>query len=208
MRHVIATIAASLLIPTLPATAETVISAYGGVQTAPHSTLRLNGDSFTAGWEGKSLTAPPYWGARVTRWQGDWGWGAEITHAKVYADDATLARAGTDHLEFSDGMNLATVNVLHRWPGPSLTPYAGLGLGVAVPHVELGSGPGRTFEYQLTGPAMRAFAGLAWPLGQRWEALAEYQFTYSRHDADLVGGGSLTANIVTNALNVGLGYRF
>lgn len=202
------TIAGALILAALPLRAETVISAYGGVQTAPHSSLTLNGDKFTAGWDGKSLTAPPYWGARLTRWNGDWGWGAEVTHAKIYADDKTLARAGTDHLEFSDGMNIATVNLLRRWPQAGFTPYAGGGLGVAVPHVEVGTGPGRTFEYQLTGPAMRAFAGVSWPLGERWEAMAEYQFTYSRHDADLTGGGNLKTNVITNALNVGIGWRF
>lgn len=204
-----AVLTGAMVMAALPLRAETVISVYGGAQSAPHSTLKLNGDSFTAGWDGKSFTAPPYWGARVTRWRADdWGWGAEITHAKIYADGQTLAHAGTDHLEFSDGMNIATVNLLRRWPQARMTPYAGMGLGVAVPHVEFGSGPGRTFEYQLTGPAMRAFAGIAWPLADRWQAMAEYQFTYSRHDADLTGGDRLETDILTNALNVGLGWRF
>lgn len=185
-----------------------MLSAYGGVQGAPNSTLTLNGDRLTAGWSGKSSTAPIYGGVRLTRWQGNWGWGAEVTHAKIYADDATLARAGTAHLEFSDGLNIVTANLLRRWPGDRVTPYAGAGLGVAIPHVEFGTGPGRTFEYQLTGPAMRLFAGVSYPLGDRWQAMAEYQTTYSRNDADLTGGGGLSTNVVTHALNIGLGWRF
>lgn len=193
----------------LPGRAETVLTGYAGYQSAPHSGVTLNGDHFTAGWKGKPFAAPPYWGLRVTRWSGNLGWGAEFTHTKVYADDETLARSGVGHLEFSDGLNIATVNILHRWPrSGALTPYAGAGLGVAVPHVEVGEGAARTFEYQLTGPAVRLFLGASYALSDRWQAIAEYQMTYSQNKADLTSGGTLETDIVTNALNVGIGWRF
>lgn len=204
-----ACIALALLTATVTgARAETVIFGYSGWQTAPHSTVRLNGDRFNAGWKGDSLSTPPYWGLRVTRWNGDIGWGAEITHAKIYADDKTLARAGVGRLEFSDGLNIVTVNMQRRWQRAGWTPYLGIGLGAAVPHVEVGEGEGRTFEYQLTGPALRLFAGAAWDLSERWQIMAEYQGTYSSHDADLKGGGSLKTDVITNAVNIGLGWKF
>ncbi|WEF24407.1 outer membrane beta-barrel protein [Paracoccus sp. S3-43] len=203
---------ATMLLAALPLRAETTIGLYGGYQTAPHSDVTIDGHEVRAGWKGKSFEMPPYWGVRLTRWQGDWGWGAEFTHAKIYADDRTMERAGLTHLEFTDGLNLVTVNALRRWPRARVTPYVGAGLGVAVPHVEVDDDNDPNFDsthdYQLTGPAMRAFAGVSWPLGRRWEATVEYQFTYSSHAADLDSGGTLETDIITNAVNIGLALRF
>ena len=41
------------------------------------------------------MSPPPYYGARITLWgQGKFGWGFELTHDKIYANDETLANAG------------------------------------------------------------------------------------------------------------------
>ncbi len=205
----------ALAVPASAPAAEWQVSLYSGSQGAADSTVSGNDNGtpfrFTAGWEGRPTAAPPYWGLRATRWDGDWGWGAEFTHAKVYADDATLAASGFSTLEFTDGLNIATVNLARRWPGAGrLTPYAGAGLGISVPHVEVQAptAASKTFEYQLAGPAARAFAGLDIALSGHWSALVEAQATYSLNQASLDGGGRLRTDILTGAVNIGLSYSF
>lgn len=52
--------------------AEIELSVYGGYQTSPHSDVSVFGDAvvpdaeFTAGWEGRPFSAPPYYGLRAT----------------------------------------------------------------------------------------------------------------------------------------------
>ncbi len=203
---------------TREAAAEMELSIYTGWQTAPHS--RATGDypgggSYDAliGWEGRSFEMPPYYGVRGTWWRSETlGFGLEFTHTKVYAPDAEKAALGFSDLEFTDGLNIITVNVMRRWPDQwgSVTPYVGGGLGVAVPHVDvdhIASGS-ETYEFQLTGPAARLTAGVTYPISERVSMFGEYQFTYSSNSAELSGGGSLDTNIKTNALNVGLSLNF
>ena len=41
------------------------------------------------------MRPPPYYGVRITWWrQGKFGWGFELTHDKIYANDEALANAG------------------------------------------------------------------------------------------------------------------
>lgn len=197
--------------------AQSELSFYGGIQSAPHSTVSGNDPGgiglfdFTAGWEGRSLSLPPYYGFRYTRWTSDtFGWGIDFNHAKVYADDATLAASGLTRLEFSDGINILTVNAYRRFPdtGWAVIPYVGAGVGVSIPHVEVDSAGGTTFEYQLTGPAVQVVAGASYPLNDRWSVFGEYKGTYSMNNADLTNGGTLDTNIVTNALNIGVSLGF
>lgn len=201
---------------TMPAYAETEISVYGGVQTAPHSSVsgtRADGTAFheNIGWEGKSLSLPIYYGVRAMWWQpSNIGYGIEVTHAKFYAPTGDMPE-GFSRLEFSDGHNIATVNVMKRWPGlvaGRLTPYTGAGVGIAVPHVDTLENGNRTFGYQLTGPALRLVAGTSYDLSDRWAVFGEYQFTISGNEADLEGGGSLETRLISNALNLGVALRF
>lgn len=209
----------ALALAILPAVAmaEVELSFYGGIQGAPHSDVSITGNpvipdgGFTAGWEGRSFEAPPYYGIRATWWRNETlGFGLDFTHSKVYADDATLATSGLSRFEFSDGINIVTVNVFRRWPeafGP-MTPYVGGGVGVSVPHVEVTGGTSETFEYQLTGPAVAFVAGASYPISDRWSVFGEYKGTYSMNTADLEGGGTLETDIVTNAFNVGVSFDF
>lgn len=199
------------------ALAEDQFSIYGGIQSAPHSGVTGTdpggvGDfDFTAGWEGRSFEMPPYWGLRWTRWQTDrFGWGVDINHTKVYADDDTLADSEFSHFEFSDGLNILTVNAWRRFPDASatFTPYVGAGIGISVPHVEVTTSGGRVFEYQVTGPAVQWVAGASYSLNDRWSVFGEYKGTYSMNEADLGSGGTLETDIVTNALNFGVSFGF
>lgn len=212
-------LAALCALPAAAAAEGLQFSVYGGLQSAPHSSSSVNGDAvlgdidFSAGWEGRSTDAPPYYGLRATWWQTErLGFGLDVNHTKVYADDETLADTGFEHLEFSDGLNIVTVNAYYRWPGAlgGLTPYVGGGVGVAVPHVELRDDDtgSDTAEYQLTGPAATVIAGVEYPISETWSVFGEYKGTYSRNEADLDSGGTLETDIVTNALNVGVSFNF
>ncbi len=215
----VALVSAALTAVPLMASAEVELSFYLGLQESPHS--RVDGTDpgnavnpvldFTAGWEGKSFDAPPYAGIRGTWWRSEnLGFGAELTHAKVYADQDTLTNNGFSRLEFTDGINILTANAIYRWPDRwgNFTPYAGAGIGIAVPHVEVVSAGGSTLEYQMTGPAVRWMAGASYAINDSWSVFGEYQGTYSVNDATLTNGGSLSTNILTNAVNVGVAFSF
>lgn len=200
------------------AMAEVELSFYGGWQTAPHSVVTITGDGalpdqeFTAGWDGRSFEAPPYYGVRATWWQSEsFGYGVDINHAKVYADAETLAESGLDHFEFSDGLNILTVNAYRRWDQAlgGLTPYVGGGIGVAFPHVEVEApGASQTWGYQITGPAVTWLAGVSYPINDDWSVFGEYKGTYSQNSADLADGGTLETDVITNALNLGVSFSF
>lgn len=207
------------LIAAAPAQAEIELGFYTGYQTSPHSRVtgtRGASSGSTAfnsliGWEGKSFEMPPYYGVRATWWRpDDIGFGIEFSHDKVYAPAAEMP-AGFSRLEFTDGHNIITANVSKRWTdkwGTGITPYVSGGLGFAMPHVDVTEGTNRTFGYQITGPAARLSAGAKYQFNDRWSVFGEYQFTWSDNQADLAGGGSLSTRIITNALNVGVGFSF
>ena len=192
------------------AQAEVELSFYTGSQSAPHSII----DDSVLGrarvkWLGKSFAAPPYYGIRATWWKSDtWGFGVEANHAKVYS--ANKAALGYDVLEFTDGLNIITANVFRRFPNAGrFTPYVGGGLGIAVPHVEIQrTGESKTFEYQLTGPAAILVFGTSYEINDKWSLFAEYKGSYSVNKAKVDAGGTLSTNIVTNAINLGVSYSF
>jgi lipid A oxidase len=208
---------AALLMAPAMASAEVELSFYGGTQSAPHSVVTVTGDplipdeEFTAGWEGLSFTAPPQYGIRATWWQdSNYGFGVELNHAKVYADDATRAANGYDVLEFTDGLNILTVNGFRRWQDgfAGFTPYVGGGIGISVPHVEVTKNGSDTFGYQFGGPAVAWMAGATYPINDRWSVFGEYKGTYSMNSVDLDSGGTLETNVITNSLNFGVGFNF
>jgi lipid A oxidase len=198
------------------ASAEQVLSAYGGVQGA------LSGDvggrdadgtrlDFEAAWEGRSFDPAPYYGLRFTQWLGDWGWSADFSHAKIYADEATLARSGFDRLEFTDGLNVLTLGGLRRFrTGARATPYFGAGIGISYPRVEtLSPAAGaQTLEFQYGGPALELRAGIDWRMSPRWSVFGEYELNYVRLDVDMRGGGDFATDVIANAINMGVSFSF
>lgn len=221
-RHALARL--SLIAPLLallsaasPAQAEDQISLYSGWQGVGDAAMTVRrhpdlGDGrYPLRWQGKPLSAPPYWGLRWTHWAADgpgFGWGLEFTHTKAYARDP--AALGFSHLEMSDGLNTATVNALWRWaPGAAgLRPYVGGGLGVSIPHFEATSASDVTTGYQLAGPALRALAGVEMALTDRWGGFVEAQATWSRNRVDFDSHGRAEVDLTTTAINLGLSYRF
>lgn len=215
--RIMAAILLFLAVSVAPASAQVELSFYGGAQSAPHSRVTgnepggLGAFDFLAAWEGRPFSAPPYYGVRLTWWQNDaWGWALDFSHDKVYADPATLADNGLLVLEFSDGLNILTVNRFRRWNdlGGRFVPYVGAGIGISIPYVEFDSGPASTLEYQLGGPAVSVVAGASYPLGDRWSIFGEYKGTYSVNSLSLQGGGDLSTNIVTNSFNLGATFGF
>ncbi len=216
MTRFTALLALATLVPAA-VSAEVTLSFYGGWQESPHSGLTVEGGDtvdpadITAGWEGRSFEAPPYYGLRATWWQGpELGWGVDFTHAKIYADDETLAETGYDMLEFSDGINILTVNVYRRWSNAwgDFSPYVGGGIGLSIPYVEVIDNGSETFGYQVTGPAVRGLAGASYPLAENWDVFGEYMFTYSQNEADLDDGSTLSTDVITNSVNLGVSFNF
>lgn len=199
------------------ARAEGSLSVYSGWQTVGPGTVsgtQPGGGVFSGrvGWDGRSGEAPPYVGIRGTWWRsGTLGFGVEFTRAKASAP-ASDRPPGLSGEAFRDGHNIVTLNLLRRWPGRfgTVTPYLGGGFGLAVPDadLDLGSGEADPSGYRIAGPAGRVLAGLRYPVGARVSLFGEYQFTVSGTDIDLDGGGSLQADLATNALNLGLTLDF
>ena len=89
-----------------------------------------------------------------------------------------------------------------------MSPYVSGGVGFAMPHVDVTEGTNVTYGYQVTGPAARLTAGAKYQINDRWSIFGEYQFTWSDNSADLAGGGAPNSTILTNAVNIGVGFSF
>jgi lipid A oxidase len=191
------------------------ISGYGGYEFSPHSKVKVSDQpDFTAGWDTKPFATPPYWGVRATYWfdggqLANWGVSLDYSHAKVYADDDTLAKSGWSHFEFTDGLNLLTLNALYKFDlGSKWVPYVGAGAGINIPHVEVTRASGTTFDYQVGGATVQAQAGVRYQFTDNWSAFAEYKGNFSWVDVDIDNGGKLKTDILSNALNLGISYKF
>jgi lipid A oxidase len=185
-------------------------------------------------WDDESFKPPIYWGARLTRWsESAAGWGAalDFTHAKMSARpeqvvhvsgtsagaqvNADQALGGTfASLSFTHGFNLLTANALYRWQAwqsstlGEISPYAGAGLGVAWPHVEIAAGGQTTAEYQVAGPALQGLVGLDLKAFDRVSVFVEYKLSRADMRIDIAGGGSVRLNPATQHAIVGGTYRF
>jgi lipid A oxidase len=204
--------AAMVLLSAQAAQAEFAISVYGGATTSFDSFLESPGFTGTVRWSGQSFKLPPIWGVSATYWltgsgNGEWGIRAEYVHTKVAADPLP---AGMQVLEFTDGLNIATADVLHRWRdfGP-VTPYLGLGVGATIPHVEYKTvGGPETFEYQLAGPAAELVAGADYKFNDYVSIFGEYRAAFTINKAHTDGGGPIHTNILTNLFLAGLTVSF
>lgn len=199
-----------------PAQAEIELSFYGGLQGALPSDVVIADDTvipdsdFEIAWEGRSFDSPPYYGIRVTNWQNpSFGYGLDFTHNKVYPQDGELPD-GFRRLEFTDGLNTLTANAYYRWQNAlgQITPYVGGGVGLSIPHVEVFAEDSRTLGFQLTGPAATWIAGASVPVAENWSVFGEYKGTYSWNEGDLDTGGTVSSDILTSAVNVGVSFSF
>ena len=195
-----------------PAGPETELSFYG------RSGRALGGDvtgndptaagmfAFPGNWNASAAQ-----GIRVTFWQSRvFGWGLEFSNSGAVARDEALLAGGLSELSLEDGLGLLSVNAYRRSAEPiaGLEPYVGAGLGLALPHLRFDGGGSVTDERQLTGATVQVMAGARYPIGSGLALFGEYQGSYSMNMADLAGGGSLDAGIVTNSFNFGISLGF
>ena len=151
-------------------------------------------------WDDDSFEEPIYYGLRMSYWLEEapsWGIAVDFTHAKMLAElNKTVSVSGSrsgapvsgserlgdtfDQLEFTHGHNILTVNGMYRWFADRqqkdtfldrLQPYVGLGLGVAIPHVEVTTATSSTEEYQVAGPAGQGFC---WYQFLPWQMLCPF----------------------------------
>lgn len=217
--------AALLMAAASPAAAELELSLYLGLQGVMDSDASGHMPDGTpinrkVDWEGKSFESPLYYGGRVTWWtSNDFGFGIEGTHTKAYASAEDQAAIGTDRLEFTDGHNIYTANVMKRFPsafeGSNFTPYLGAGVGVAIPHVDIQvtGASHRTHGYETTGLALRGIAGMKYAITDSWALFGEYQIVWSDNDMTIEGDpgqpdGKLRTELTTHAINIGVSYSF
>ncbi len=199
------------------AQAEPAISVYGGINSSPHSKVNYNFNqgagpqSATVGWNGKSFAMPPYYGVRATWWlesKPEIGLAIDFTHAKVYADPLP---AGLSVLEFTDGINFLTANVLYRYQTESrFTPYGGVGLGITVPSVEVANATNtsKTKNFQFGGFSAQAMIGVDAKINDNWSVFGELKSSYAMIDADLVAGGSVSTNVISNQIIFGVTFTY
>lgn len=197
------------------ASAEMQFSAYGGVQGATGSNVTTSdGADFDPNWSGKSFKMPPYFGFRGIWWldqfdKPNWGVSLDYSHAKVYGDLGNTP--GWSHFEFTDGLNMLTLNALYRFqdPGRNWTPYVGLGAGINVPHVEVTRASGRTFDYEFGGASLQAQAGVSYQFAKHWSTFVEYKGNYNFvNDVSIDSGDTLKTKVFTHALNFGVSFNF
>lgn len=207
--------------------AENSFTFFSGYQTSPHSDIlgyenkndsrELYSFDFNAGWVGKSLSMPPYYGLRWTKWKENTGWEIEFNHTKVYADSETLDKSGFEVLQFTDGLNNLTLNRTHKFESKNSFfkeyikfSYISYGLGVIIPHVEVKASEisELSYGYQFGGPTLGLNFGFVFPYNKHFDFVSEYRFTSSWLDVDLKNGGKLKSRIFTNAINLGVRYNY
>ncbi|RYH10397.1 outer membrane beta-barrel protein [Tropicimonas sp. IMCC6043] len=208
---------AAAILAASPASAELVLSFYLGANQSPDSTVDYNfnrgaGDQSTdVSWDGEAFKMPPYFGLRAIWWleeHPNWGFGIDNVHAKVAADPMP---DDFKVLEFTDGVNMISGNVQYRWLNESrFTPYAGLGLGITTPHVEVTNkaGDSETFWYQFGGASAQALLGLDYKINEHWSVFTELKLAKFWIDVDLQYGGELQSGILSKQVAVGVSYSF
>jgi lipid A oxidase len=187
-------------------------------------------------FEGRDFETPPYYGFRALWFPTDashWGFGGEFFHMKMYAetDDTVRVTGRRDGVPLNDtetidqtiqsfslshGLNYALGDVVYRWmPGRRgedflghLTPYAGIGLGLAIPHVESEVNGSFHEEYQVHGPGVQGLAGMNVALTRHWGLMFEYKFTYANLDSLDIPGGSIEVTPLNHHLVTGLTFSF
>jgi lipid A oxidase len=224
-----------------PALADMQFGIYGGWNGSFDSdaTFKRGNSDFTMHdipWQGLSFFkdgGAPYYGARATLWPDampQWGIMLDYTHAKVRATPSAKVKVTGKYMggpapspskvsdlfstfEFTDGINLVTLNAVRQLPPlgamGKIQPYFGAGIGAAEPHVEV-TGPGfpKTFKYEWAGVAAQVLAGINIPITKRFSIFGEYKLSYASVNADLTKGGHVSTNIWTNHVLAGLAVRF
>jgi len=202
---------------------------YMGKSSSPPSDVHLVAPDDTdvtlkdVKWKPESFKPSPYYGGRGIDWNSRFprfGLMIDYTHAKATAiRGQTVSHTGRhrgadvppsgpmgeifDKLEFTHGLNYLTLNGVFRATGLNrrIVPYAALGIGFAVPHVDLRrAGQDKediVQEAQITGVAAQVLGGIEWRVfkSDRRSLFTEYKLTHTSNDVTLNSGGSVAADI-------------
>lgn len=188
-------------------------------------------------WEDQSFKPPLYFGLRAGYWltrASHWGVFVDFTHAKMVARlnrevavrgtragapvaDTELLGDAFDELTLSHGFNLVTLNAVHRWlpagangrlAAGRVRPYASLGAGVAVPHVQVQTAGVTTTGYQVAGLTLQAGAGAELAATRHITFFAEYRLSHARVTGDLSQGGTIRLRPWMHHFMLGMSPRF
>ena len=112
-------------------------------------------------------------------------------------------------MEFTDGLNELFFGGQYRWILARWTPYVGLGVGPAFPHVEVRRAPRRRpirtpSTISSTASTVEGLVGVEYHFGPRFSVFGDYKLSFATNDADLVGGGSLETDVWTNHVTFGV----
>jgi opacity protein-like surface antigen len=208
------------------------VAAFGGAAHTRPAQIRVEQpDRVTSlrfddvAFDDKSFESPIYYGYRVLRVVSPGHGlfiGAELIHAKVYADGSHVVGRGTyrglatnaipfadvvQHFALSHGLNfvLADVGVRRRF-SDRLTAHLIGGLGPMVPHVEVQvDGVGHE-GYQLAGVGVQGAAGVEIGVWRRVSVLTEYKWSHAPVRLSLDSGhAELTATSHHFAIGVSAG---
>ncbi|MEM8744465.1 MAG: hypothetical protein AAGF14_07520 [Pseudomonadota bacterium] len=216
---------------------EMQIGLYGGANKSPPSDVKLVAPDDTdilltdVVWKNESFKPSPYYGGRGVDWNTtfpNFGLMVDFTHAKATAIRSqtvnhTGKRSGVEvpatepfektfrKLEFTHGLNMLTFNAVFRATGVHrrIIPYAGVGIGFLVPHVEARrAGETReeaVSEAQVTGMAMQALGGIEWRIfkSDRRSIFTEYKFAHTSNDVKLHTGGVVSTDILVHQFILG-----
>lgn len=219
---------------------EMQVGLYAGKTVSPDSNVYFTAPDGTdltfenLKWKEESFKPSPYYGGRGVDWNTripSIGLMVDFTHAKATAirsqtvslmgkhkGEDTPATAPFESilgkLEFTHGLNFLTLNGVYRATGlhPRIVPYAGIGLGFMLPHVEVWrAGQKHKDEVhgpQLTGIAAQVIGGVEWRVfkSDRRSLFTEYKLTYTTNDVSLNDGGIINANIWVNQFILGFYY--
>lgn len=200
-----------------PASAELVLSFYLGSNHSPASTVDYDFDrgagsqSTEVEWDGETYKMPPYFGLRAIWWlesNPNWGFGIDNVHAKIAADPMP---DDFKELEFTDGVNMISANTHYRWLNESRwTPYAGVGIGITTPHVEVtdAAQTSETFWYQFGGASAQGLVGLDYRINDRWSVFTEFKLAKFWIDVDLQYGGELQTEVLSRQFAMGVSYTW
>lgn len=216
-----------------PDTVDVAASVYGGYTVAQNADVILqqpNGTDMVlkdVSWNSEANKMPPYHGFRGTWWlplNSSLGAMADLVYVKVVADrDRMVHQSGTRdglrvpemeaasatfrRLEFTDGLNLLSGNIVYRMPFfGRVIPYFGLGAGLSMPHAEVqrrGGASQKTFSFQVAGVAFYVFAGMEFNIAKSGSTFAEYRLSYATNKVKLIDGGMLQTNLWINHFTAG-----
>ena len=213
-----------LIAAPMPALAQWYAAGTIGANHSQSSTIVINRPSADTRvklsgveWNSESWVSPQYYGYRFGRLMRNQRWGLEFefVHPKMFGITArtvhisgTINGAAVDtrapmdtivpRYAMSHGMNVATGNLVRRWPfGSNRGALAmRIGAGLAIPHNETTMDGLSEDHYELGGFAAQGAAGGEVHLARWFWAMGEYKLSWARPRIAVAGGTGQTTALI------------